>query len=149
MIGALDPDEIERLLRTQHIGRLGVLADGRVYVFPVAYGYDGASINIHSHEGLKVRAMRAYPEACFEVEEIISPANWRTVIAHGRFEELTGESDRDAALALIAAQGQTPFPPSAAPYAEGADHLIVFRLHLTEKTGRYERDEVFPQRLLH
>jgi nitroimidazol reductase NimA-like FMN-containing flavoprotein (pyridoxamine 5'-phosphate oxidase superfamily) len=34
MIGELDRQEIERLLRAEQIGRLGVTGDGRVYIFP-------------------------------------------------------------------------------------------------------------------
>ena len=52
MLGELRSSEIERILRTRQIGRLGVYGDGRVYVFPVNFGYDGTGIFIHSPEGL-------------------------------------------------------------------------------------------------
>ncbi len=145
MLGVLDSTEIERVLRAEHLGRLGVYGDGRVYVVPVAYGYDGTDVYAHSHEGLKLHLMRAHPEVCFEVEQIESPARWRTVIAHGTFEELIDPAARDAALATILAQGGRPYPPSMAPYVDGPERIVVYRIRLAEKTGRYERDEVFPQ----
>lgn len=147
MIGALDRSEIEQLLRTEQIGRLGIYGDGRVYVVPVAYGYDGAYVYIHSHEGLKTRLMRAHPEICFEIEEIVTPAHWRSVIAHGQFEELSDDTARGEALAVISRQGHQAYPPSAAPYVDGPDRVVVFRIRLTEITGRYEQDQVFPERI--
>ena len=143
MLGELDVAEIEGVLQRGQIGRIGVAGDGRMYIFPITYGYDGGSVYGVSHYGLKVRLMRKNPEVCIEVEEIESPARWRTVIAHGRFEELTGEADRDAALAAIVSQGPTPAPPSLAPYIDGVEQIIAFRIRIGEKTGRYEQDEVF------
>ncbi len=142
MIGRLTTAEIEQVLRTGQVGRLGVYGDGRIYIFPVNYGYDGASIFVHSHEGLKVQLMRAHPEVCVEVEEIDSSAHWRSVMAHGEFEELTDEARRDAALAAIAGQGERLSPPSVAPYVDGPAKLVVYRIQVTERTGRYEQNYV-------
>jgi uncharacterized protein len=143
MLGNLTADEIESLLRRQQIGRLGVTDGKRVYIFPVAYGYDGASVFVVSRPGLKVQLMRGHPEVCVEIEEIETPARWRTVIAHGHYEKVTDPDERDEALALIAMQGETPTAPSLAPYLDGPEAMIVYRIRLTEKTGRFERDEVF------
>lgn len=145
MLGELKSSEIERLLRSQQIGRLGVYGEGRVYVFPINFGYDGTHVYFHSHEGLKVRLMRSQPEVCLEVEEITSPADWRTVMVHGAYEELTDDHERYLAMALVASQGMHPQPPSTAPYIGGVEGLVCYRMRISEKTGRYERDEVFPQ----
>jgi nitroimidazol reductase NimA-like FMN-containing flavoprotein (pyridoxamine 5'-phosphate oxidase superfamily) len=96
-----------------------------------------------SRMGLKVRLMQAHPEVCFQVELIESPAYWRTVMMHGRFEEVTGAQERDAALAAIAGQGDITAPWSIAPYLGGPEEMVVYRIHVHEKTGRFERDEVF------
>ncbi|MGD9894949.1 MAG: pyridoxamine 5'-phosphate oxidase family protein [Dehalococcoidia bacterium] len=143
MLGELNQEEIERVLRTQQIGRLGVTDGEQVYVFPVCYGYDGASLYLVSRTGLKVRLMRIHPEVCLEVELIESPAYWRTVIVHGRFEEVTGVQERDAALAVITGQGDITAPWSIAPYLGGPEEMVVYRIHLREMTGRFERDEIF------
>ena len=143
MFGALDPTEIEHLLHAHQVGRLGFTGQGRVYIMPVTYGYDGQAVYVVSHEGLKVRLMRANPTVCFEVEEVESPAHWRSVIAHGSYEEITDSVERSRALAIIAAQGPVPLPPSLAPFVEGPGHVVVFRVRLHERSGRFERDEVF------
>jgi len=141
VLGELTTDETERVLRRQQLGRLGVTGDGRVSIFPVSFGYDGAFIYAVSQLGLKVRLMRQHPEVCFEVEEVESPARWRTVLAHGTFEELSDEASRDDAFAQIAAQGDVA-PLSLAPYSGSMETLIVYRIRVTEKTGRFEHDEV-------
>ena len=61
MLGELNQEEIDRILRTLHIGGLGVTDGERVYVFPVCYGYDGASLYLDSRMGLKLQLMRAHP----------------------------------------------------------------------------------------
>ena len=141
MLDDLTAGEIDQLLRRQQLGRLGVAGEGRVYIFPIAYGYDGAFIYGHSQLGLKVRLMRARPQVCFEVEEVVSLARWRSVMVHGTYEELWEEASRDAALARIVAQGE-PAPSSLAPYTGAMESLVVYRLRVTETTGRIEHDDV-------
>jgi nitroimidazol reductase NimA-like FMN-containing flavoprotein (pyridoxamine 5'-phosphate oxidase superfamily) len=87
--------------------------------------------------------MRAHPEVCFEVESVVSPARWQSVMAHGEFQELMEPAARDAALAVLGAQGENVFPPSIAPYQDGIERLVIYRIRVTEVTGRFERDEVF------
>jgi uncharacterized protein len=143
MLGELTAGETEQLLRRQQVGRLGVAGDGRVYIFPVSYGYDGACIYAVSQLGLKVRLMRTNPEVCFEVEEVESPARWWTVMVHGTYEELWDEAERDAAFAHIAGQGTGATAPlSLAPYTGQMETLIVYRIRIAEKTGRFEDDDV-------
>ncbi len=143
MIGNLPSSEIENLLKTHQIGRLGITDGDRVYVFPVVYGYDGTFVYVHSRDGLKVQLMRAHAEVCFEIEEIESPASWRTVVAHGVFEEMSDEGDERVAMVAIACQGATQIPMSIAPYLDGPDNVIFYRIRLTEKSGRFEHDPVF------
>jgi uncharacterized protein len=92
---------------------------------------------------LKIRLMRENPEVCLEVEESETPARWHTVMVHGRFEELDAEAGRDTALAAIVSQGDVALPPSIAPYVDGTEQIIAFRIRPLEKTGRYERDDGF------
>jgi nitroimidazol reductase NimA-like FMN-containing flavoprotein (pyridoxamine 5'-phosphate oxidase superfamily) len=142
MLGELEPAEVEQVLQEQQIGRLGVAGDGRIYIFPVLYGYDVAFIYAVSQLGLKVRLMREHPGVCFEVEEVESPARWRTVLVHGRYEELWEQAARDAAQRQIASQGVRTVPLSLAPYTGRIETLIVYRIPIAAKTGRFEWDAV-------
>ena len=144
MMGTLTPAEIEDTLRQELVGRIGCHADGRTYVVPISFAYDGASIYGHSYEGLKIQMMRQNPEVCFEVDHADNLSSWRSVIAWGHYEELHGDEAMHALrllmarfLPIIQASGAAP-THGAAPQ-HGAPGAVVFRLRLIEKTGRCER----------
>jgi nitroimidazol reductase NimA-like FMN-containing flavoprotein (pyridoxamine 5'-phosphate oxidase superfamily) len=160
MLGELNDQQIEDLLREAVIGRIGCHVDDRTYIVPISYAYDGEAVYGHSASGTKVRMMRANPSVCFEVEHVDDLANWRSVIAWGSYEELTGEAAAAGMQALLtrftplltsATAGPrlgpdgTPLPPSGhtahpghAVGAPGHD-AVLFRIRLAEKTGRFEK----------
>jgi hypothetical protein len=135
-IGELPPDEIEHLLRSAIVGRIACCAhgidggDGRPYVVPLAYGYDGEAIYAHSGVGRKIRMMRAQPLVSVEVDEAEASDRWRSVIAEGIYEELDNPAARERALAII-------YPdPAKRPFLDPP--TIVYRIRLTAKSGRFE-----------
>src|SRR4051812_23530237 len=101
MFGNLDNDAIENVLSQQFIGRIGCHAKDFVYVVPVSYAYDGASIYAYSDEGLKLDVMRKNPAVCFQVDTMVNMADWKSVIAWGKFEELNSTKERHNALHLL------------------------------------------------
>lgn len=138
----LTDEQIDLLLRSEVVGRLGCHADGKTYVVPVAYVYDGGAIYIHSDEGLKLRMLRANPEVCFEVDHVDHLTQWQSVIAWGRFEELRA---RDAARAeRLLFERLAPFftdPKHQVPAAKAvpesvAQRAVACRIVLAERTGR-------------
>ena len=145
MLGELDVRQIDEVLRSEDIGRLGCIASGWPYVVPVTYVYDGGSVYAHSGEGLKLRAMRENPLVCFEVEQIRSMANWRTVVVRGRFEELSSEEE-DRAIALLTTRlVRTEMSETArlmqhedVVQREGICRPVLFRIRVQDKTGRFE-----------
>jgi nitroimidazol reductase NimA-like FMN-containing flavoprotein (pyridoxamine 5'-phosphate oxidase superfamily) len=139
MLGELTAAEIEVLLRDSRVGRLGCHAEGRTYVVPVAYAYDGECVVAHSADGLKVRTMRANPDVCFEVDDIRGIDDWRSVIAWGTYEELWGRSLDDAVKLLRERFAALPSNASAHPGRHELDRTVVYRLRLATKTGRFER----------
>ena len=149
MLGTLSPAEIEDLLQAEVVARLGCHAEGRTYVVPVTYAYDGEGLLVQSADGLKLRMMHENPWVCVEVDHIDSLANWRSVIAWGRFEELFG-ADATAALARLRDRLRTLIISETTPASEtlaegetrvrrGNGHASIYRIHLFEKTGRFER----------
>jgi uncharacterized protein len=150
MFGKLNADQIEELLKSQIIGRIGCHANGVTYVVPVSYAYDGTYVYGHTYEGMKVDMMRKNPMICFEADDTKNLANWQSVVAWGEFEELKDGKERDEAvqklvgrvLPVISSETmhlspQWPFPAENAADVTG----IVYRIKLTEKTGRYEKSE--------
>jgi nitroimidazol reductase NimA-like FMN-containing flavoprotein (pyridoxamine 5'-phosphate oxidase superfamily) len=136
MIGLLMDDEIEAMLRRHRVGRLGLSANDRPYVVPINYVYDGAAIYGYSTAGRKLEMMRQQPLVCFEVDEIDSPSSWRSVIAEGRFEEIDEPEARHLALRALT-RGESE--PVLRTIANGTAPIVVFRITLTDKAGRFER----------
>jgi len=140
MLGELSEQQMEDVLRTEVIARIGCLSDGRVYVVPVTYVYDGTYLYGHAMDGAKLRAMRANPQVCVEVEQVDDLSNWRSVIAWGTFEECDG-ADWDAGFAMLAERimplltlPKNQPPPDLSALRRGS----VYRIRFAHKTGRFE-----------
>ena len=142
MLGELTPDEIDQLLRSEAIGRIGCYAFGRPYIVPITYAYDGEAVYGHSREGLKLRMMRSHPSVCFEIDRMEGLSDWRSVIAMGTFSELQAKQAETAMELLRRRIG--PLVPSATSMPDGLYHASgmpwsVFRILLGERSGRFER----------
>jgi len=140
MLGELDAAQCEDVLRTEVIARIGCVSDGRVYVVPVTYVYDGTYVYGHAMDGAKLRAMRANPQVCVEVEQVDNLSNWRSVIAWGTFEECDG-ADWDAGFAMLAKRimplltlPKDQPPPDLSVLRSGS----VYRIRVERMTGRFE-----------
>lgn len=149
MIGRLCPEQIEEILSSNHLGRIGCKDSEQVYIVPINYVYDGNSIIAHSVYGMKIEMMRKNPNVCFQVDLIKDYFNWESVIAWGEYKELTDERERYEAIKLFADRmmrlkiSETAIPPEISeqrihPRASGNIRPIIYRIILTEKTGRYE-----------
>jgi nitroimidazol reductase NimA-like FMN-containing flavoprotein (pyridoxamine 5'-phosphate oxidase superfamily) len=147
MFGNLNTIEIEHLLTTGLLGRIGCHANDLTYIVPISYAYDGEYVYAHTHEGLKMSMMRTNPKVCFEVESMPNMANWQTVICWGEFEEVINPADRVYALeklhdrnlplltsATTMLNPEWPFRPNDMKNIKG----LIFRIQLTKKSGRYE-----------
>jgi nitroimidazol reductase NimA-like FMN-containing flavoprotein (pyridoxamine 5'-phosphate oxidase superfamily) len=144
MMGELSQAQIEQVLHSELIGRLGCHAAGQTYVVPITYAYDGTNIYGHSGEGLKIRMMRENPAVCFEVDQMDDMRNWRGVIAQGVYEELHGAAAEHAMQVLI--DRVMPLLTSETSRPQPRDHgsaagstAVIYRIALQEKTGRFEQ----------
>ena len=136
MITQLDDQEARALLCAGRLGRLGCIADGEPYVVPVNYLCDGESLLLHSLPGRKVAALRANPRVCLQVDQIKDQFHWQSVLAYGRYQEITDAAERARLLncpltlfpkltpveSFIAEDANTPAP-------------VVFRVRLERITG--------------
>jgi uncharacterized protein len=139
VIAELDRPEIDDLLESQTVGRIGCHADGLTYVVPVIYAYDGEGFYAYSLEGRKIRMMRANPRVCFEVDEYDGRGSWRSAIVQGTYEELEG-GDAERALALLSARFAARAATSEGErQRRGNGTAVAFRIRLEEVTGRAVR----------
>ena len=148
MLGYLNSKQIEHLLNSLIIGRIGCHADNKTYVVPITYAYNGKYIYGHTKEGLKIDMMRKNPLVCFEVDVMENMSNWRSVIAWGKFEELKTPEERKEGMRILI---DTVMPlmtgETTISHAMSDSHQktieamkgVVYRIELTEKTGRFEK----------
>ncbi len=148
MFGNLSPEEIEQVLRTQVLGRIGCHADDTTYIVPINFTYDGECVYCYTQPGMKINLMRSNPQVCFQTDDIENMGNWKSVIVWGRFEELTEDADRQEALKKlrdhvipqatserIRQSKDWPFNEDDGSVVKG----IVFRIRVSKKSGRLER----------
>lgn len=148
MTGTLNDFEIDQLLHSQIIGRIGCHSDDVTYVVPVSYAYDGKYLYGYSEEGMKLNMMRKNPEVCFQTDTLPHMDRWRSVVCWGRFEELTSEEERRTAVhhlmsriyPIVASKrvklsDEWPFHSSDMTDIKG----VLYRIELTKKTGKYEQ----------
>lgn len=141
MLGDLTKSQVEATLRENVIGRLGCHAFGQTYVVPITYAYDGAYVYAHTTSGMKLHMMRGNPHVCFEVDRMDDLANWQSVIAWGTFEELHGYEAAEAMQFLVdQIEARLSGPPGASVHpCSATERIVVFRIKLEQKTGRFER----------
>jgi nitroimidazol reductase NimA-like FMN-containing flavoprotein (pyridoxamine 5'-phosphate oxidase superfamily) len=149
MLGNLTGEQIESVLKENILGRLGCHDGEKTYVVPINYVYDGKHIIGHSMAGLKIDMMRKNPGICFEVDEMKNFTNWRSVVLWGQYQELKDEMERYYAMKLFVDRmlhlkiSETARPPEITgsrvhPHAYENVKPVIYRLVITEKTGRFE-----------
>jgi nitroimidazol reductase NimA-like FMN-containing flavoprotein (pyridoxamine 5'-phosphate oxidase superfamily) len=132
-IFVLGSEGIEQLLSTALVGRIAcaspAIDGGRPYIVPLAYGYDGNAVYAVGPVGRKIRIMRDQPLVSFEVDTAEAEDRWQSVVAEGEYEELTDPGARERGLKVIFGDLARPHIP---------DTHVVYRLRLTQKSGRFE-----------
>lgn len=151
--GNLTNEEIEQLLTSQYIARLGCCDKGKPYIVPVTYAFIPSKkefIGV-SAEGLKINMIRNNPIVCLEIEKIQDIANWQSVIAWGNFEEIKGADARNVlhdfvkhVTSLINDENtiQVKFLRDISfSSSEDKSDFIVYRIRVSEITGKFEKEK--------
>ena len=149
MIGTLSIQSAKQVLQSNIVGRIGCHDGTRTYVVPVQYVFDGKCVYAHSVEGMKIHIMRKHPDVCFEVDDIKNLNNWKSVIAWGRYDELTSEHQRYEVIKLfvdhnihlkISETAITPesFIEKYYPFHPANIRPVIYRIIIEEITGRFE-----------
>jgi nitroimidazol reductase NimA-like FMN-containing flavoprotein (pyridoxamine 5'-phosphate oxidase superfamily) len=154
MLGILDESQINKVLKSCIVGRLGYTDGEKIFIVPISYlYYNQKYIIAHSREGQKIEILRKNPEVCLEVDVIHNLSNWESVILWGKYEEITLQPDRYYALNLlirkINQQKLKQMPVVSANPSEVEDSMvlpdrekaIVYRIKIDKMSGRFERNE--------
>jgi uncharacterized protein len=132
----LSRGEIDEFLRSQRIARLGCHAGGVTYVVPLVYAYQDDAVVAVTTEGRKTAMLRENPRVCVEVDEYDADGrgSWRSVIAHGTYDELSGDAI-EPALTLLRERFARAAGRAAEPRALGPG-VVVLRITFDEVSGR-------------
>jgi nitroimidazol reductase NimA-like FMN-containing flavoprotein (pyridoxamine 5'-phosphate oxidase superfamily) len=101
---------------------------------------------------MKIKMMRKNSDVCFEVDEMTSFTNWKSVIAWGEYQELSDKRKRYEAMKLfidrmlylkLSKSAMLPSPVEGVVqphFPSDSSRSIIYRVILTEKTGRFENE---------
>ncbi|EHQ29518.1 pyridoxamine 5'-phosphate oxidase-related FMN-binding protein [Mucilaginibacter paludis DSM 18603] len=148
MLGELTEQQIERLLKQQITGRIACTDGHTPYIVPINYVYDGKNIRCHSVPGKKIDMMRNNPVVCFQVDDIANIFHWQSVVAWGRFEEITMMTEKEHTMQALTKRimsfCDTETDHTSHALTDNEEdigtkiELIFFKIVLIKKTGRFE-----------
>lgn len=148
MLGKLNETEIENLLLSQSVGRIGYTDGKKPYITPVTYVYDGKNIIGQTKEGMKLEIIRKNTNVCFEVDIMSSMDNWKSVIVSGKFQELAGEEAEKAreylfghVLTLMTDSSIHQHQHRVTGTVDDGNRIkpIMYEIKINEKSGRFEK----------
>jgi len=125
------PAEMHALLQRESFGHLGCSRDGRPYVVPMDYAYDGKELYFFTTEGMKTQFIEANPKVCLQVEEITDRTHWRSVMVIGKAEQLTNAEETQRAMKLITERNPSLTPAISATQLDTwgrAVDIAVYRI---------------------
>ena len=141
-----DSDEIEEILSSAKIGRLGTSCNDKPYITPLNFVYTKGKILLHSaNSGHKLDNIRANANVCFEVEDVGSPVIkepicastvlYRSVIIFGTIHILPDKSEKIKALKqLVEKYTGKPFLGSFTDSILG--RVVVLEITIEEMTAK-------------
>ena len=151
MQGSLSNTEMDELLSSEVFGHLGCTDGAKPYIVPMAYVFHENALYGQTTEGKKVEMLRKNPLVCFQVEKL-KDTQWRSVICWGKFEELDFEElKKPEAMEIVKLLTQRigaiqenvgivvpfSFSDQAGPMNINEKKTTLFRILITEKTGRF------------
>lgn len=151
MIKKLDKSECLEVLTTNYLGRLAYISGKSPFVVPITYFHDVEDdcILSYSSEGFKLNAMREQNNVSLQVDDIQSIQKWRSVLVHGRFEELKGSTAKQYLRkfaegvqdTIVNGTGARPrFIQDFSSRLQKDTIPVVYRIHIAEMTGRQRND---------
>jgi nitroimidazol reductase NimA-like FMN-containing flavoprotein (pyridoxamine 5'-phosphate oxidase superfamily) len=135
----MPPVEMYELLQTASFGHLGCAHNGRPYVVPMHYAYDGKELYFFTTEGMKTQFMKGNSQVCLQVEEVTNSSHWRSVMVIGRAEELTNQAETERATRQILERNPLLTPAISATQIDAwgrAVNIALYRIQPEIIDGR-------------
>lgn len=146
----LTKEQCLTLLKENYIGRLGYMAKGSPEIIPITYFYDSKMNSILTYSGVggKIEAMRKSTSVAFQIDEITSLDNWKSVLILGEYEELTGIdakhllhvfSEGVKKVILEKENRSTEFIGDFSSKLDTDGYPIVYRINISEIKGKQKK----------
>jgi uncharacterized protein len=139
----LTRDHAVALLERNHVGRIAFSFHDRVDVEPIGYVFRDGWLYARTSPGTKLSTVHHHPWVAFQVDEIESPFDWKSVVVHGTIyfpDPARGAHDQqehDAAVAIL----RTIDPSAFTERDLTPQRQQVFRIHADNITGRQARSQ--------
>ncbi len=125
----MSPAEMHALLQREKFGHLGCSRDGRPYVVPMHYAYDGKEFYFFTTQGMKTQFIDANPQVCLQVEEIQDTTHWRSVMVVGKATEITQPDEMQRAMKLITENNPSLTPAISATQLDSLGRAVDIALY--------------------
>ena len=132
-------EEMRALLSRIGYGHLGCAREGRPYVVPMHYAYDGECLYLFTTEGMKTGFIEANAEVCMQVEEVKSVSSWQSVMVTGRAERIIKQDEREHAMQRITETNPTLTPALNQTQVDAwgrANEIALYRIRPSIIDGR-------------
>ena len=140
LIHELSDDECRTILARTNLARLCCSRHDQPYVVPVYVYFDDGCFYGFATLGQKIEWMRENPKVCVEIDDVADESTWTTIVAFGRYEEITDapeDSDARSRARELFERRRNFWLPAAAKLAS-AEHAapVVYRIRIDRLTGR-------------
>ena len=125
----MPPGEMHELLQTASFGHLGCAHNGRPYVVPMHFAYDGKELYFFTTEGMKTQFMKSNPQVCLQVEEVTNTSHWRSVMVIGRAERLSNAKEIERAMQQITQRNPSLTPAISATQLDAIGRAVAIALY--------------------
>jgi uncharacterized protein len=144
LIQELTREDNLNLLAHMRLGRLACSRGAQPYVVPSYFAYADNYLYSFATVGRKIEWMRANPLVCVEMDEVVTPEEWVSIIISGRYEELPDapkwKVERELAYRLLQQKASWWEPGYTKTIVRGTERPLVpvyFRIQILRITGHY------------
>lgn len=148
MIDYLNSEDARAVLNAQSFGHIGCNDGFNTYIYPTNYVFEDNCIYCHSMPGAKISTMRINDRVCLQVDEIQGAETWKSVMVHGRYQEVEDVRERYRAIRAFTEHGMhlkvssdAVLTHSFMPHPQSQQQnmsRVIYRIRIEEIVGRCE-----------
>lgn len=154
LVTEMSRQECEDFLAGLGFGRLACARDNQPHVVPIYFASEPGRLYGFAKMGQKIEWMRSNPLVCIEADEVLSPAEWKSVVVRGRYEDFPDtpaySEQRQRAQALLEKAKSlwwlTAFAAAQTRQRADREMTVFYCIHVDEITGRHGRQDPVEQR---